>query len=105
AFCSSSGSAEALATAFSSNAVMGDRGQFFALTLRRADRFKTPTFETEGALSVEVHLFDFADEIYGRDLRVEFAERIRDEVRFSGPDALAEQLRKDEARSRSALFA
>ncbi len=62
-----------------------------------------PTFETDGALSVEVHLFDFAEEIYGDTLRVEFVERIRDEVKFSGPDALATQLRDDERVSRRVL--
>ena len=65
---------------------------------------RRPTFETDGALSAEVHLFDFGREIYGRELEVAFVERIRDEVKFSGPDALVEQLRLDEARSRVVLI-
>lgn len=64
---------------------------------------RRPTFETDGALSVEVHLFNFAKEIYGESLRVSFVERIRDEVKFSGPDALVAQLRDDESYSRAVL--
>jgi riboflavin kinase/FMN adenylyltransferase len=64
---------------------------------------RRPTFENDGALSVEVHLFEFGREVYGRTLDVAFVERIRDEQKFSGPDALVEQLRSDEARSRRAL--
>ncbi len=64
---------------------------------------RRPTFETDGALSVEVHLFDFDREIYGESLRVAFVERLRDEVKFSGPDALVAQLRSDEQRSRAVV--
>jgi len=66
---------------------------------------RRPTFDTDGAVSVEAHLFDFADDLYGQTLRVEFLDRIRDERRFDGPSALAEQLRRDEAASRRALAA
>jgi riboflavin kinase/FMN adenylyltransferase len=64
---------------------------------------RRPTFETDGALSVEVHLFDFDREVYGRALTVEFLSRIRDERKFDGPGALVAQLRSDEQRSRSVL--
>ena len=64
---------------------------------------RRPTFETDGAVTVEAHLFDFAREIYGRELEVAFVERIRDERKFSGPDALVEQLQIDESRSRRFL--
>lgn len=64
---------------------------------------RRPTFETDGAVSIEVHLFDFDGDIYGDRLRVHFAGRIRDEVRFDGVEALVAQLRRDEAESRAAL--
>ena len=64
---------------------------------------RRPTFETDGAVTVEAHLFDFGREIYGRELEVAFVERIRDEQKFSGPDALVEQLRTDEVQSRVVL--
>ncbi len=64
---------------------------------------RRPTFETDGAVNVEVHLFDFDRDLYGDTLRVAFAARIRDEVKFDGPEALVAQLRKDEETSRRAL--
>ncbi|MBI4826964.1 MAG: bifunctional riboflavin kinase/FAD synthetase [Nitrospirae bacterium] len=45
--------------------------------------------------SFEVHIFDFDDEIVGRDIKVEFIKRIRDEKKFSGFEELAEQMRID----------
>jgi riboflavin kinase / FMN adenylyltransferase len=64
---------------------------------------RRPTFERDGAVSVEAHLFDFAEDLYGQALHVEFLARIRDERRFDGPAALAEQLRQDEMESRQVL--
>ena len=58
----------------------------------------TVTGVTEGeALSgkvrtVETHIFDFDEEIYGLDIRVAFLRRIRAEQRFASLDALREQL-------------
>jgi riboflavin kinase / FMN adenylyltransferase len=53
-----------------------------------------PTFSDE-RLSIEVHLLDFSQDIYSKDLEIFFIERIRDEVKFSGPDALVAQIRRD----------
>lgn len=53
-----------------------------------------PTFEGH-RLTLEVNLFDFAGDLYGQTLQVAFLKRIREERKFSSPDALAEQLRKD----------
>lgn len=63
---------------------------------------RRPTFEETG-LHLEIHLFDFDRDLYDARLRVEFVERMRDERRFSGVDALVAQLREDEARCRSVL--
>ncbi len=53
-----------------------------------------PTFgDTE--LSLEVHLFDFNRDIYGKPISVRFVDRLRDEKRFSGPAELIEQIKKD----------
>lgn len=55
-----------------------------------------PTFVTrEVAKSIEVHLFNFSDDIYHRKIRVEFLEYVRDEARFDTPDSLARQLQID----------
>ncbi|WP_373499521.1 bifunctional riboflavin kinase/FAD synthetase [Desulfococcus sp.] len=54
----------------------------------------SPTFD-DHIYTVEVHLLDFDSNIYGEKIRVNFIERIRDEIKFSGIDALAQQIRKD----------
>jgi len=44
---------------------------------------------------LEVHLFDFAESIYGRRICVEFIKKIRSEKKFDSFDALKEQIMKD----------
>jgi riboflavin kinase/FMN adenylyltransferase len=62
-----------------------------------------PTFGgTE--LSIEVFLFDFHGNIYEQFIRVHFLERLRDEKRFSGPNELALQIRKDVEKARQILL-
>jgi riboflavin kinase/FMN adenylyltransferase len=61
-----------------------------------------PTFGG-GALSVEAHLLDFDGDLYGRTLRTEFEERLREERTFAGPEALVAQVRDDVARARRML--
>lgn len=53
--------------------------------------------------SLEVHLFDVHPMLYGAAVRVEFVARLRDTMRFAGPDALREQLGRDETSARAAL--
>ena len=45
--------------------------------------------------TIEVNIFDFAEDIYKKEICVFFKERIRDEVKFSGIDTLVSQLYKD----------
>lgn len=55
-----------------------------------------PTVEGENAeLRLEVHLFGLDHEIYGDDLEVTFAGKIRDEQKFDGIEALRAQIGKD----------
>lgn len=49
---------------------------------------------------LEVHLLDFAGDIYGRHVRVDFLKRIRDEQRFGSFDELKTQIHRDEAVAR-----
>jgi riboflavin kinase/FMN adenylyltransferase len=51
-------------------------------------------------LGIETHILDFDRDIYGKDAALEFLFRLRDEKRFSGIDALVEQIKKDIANSR-----
>ena len=54
-----------------------------------------PTFKTGRGLLVEAFLLDFEDDIYGRDLRLDFLARLRGERRFESVDALVEQMAAD----------
>ncbi len=53
-----------------------------------------PSFDS-GQRTVEVHLFDFDQDIYGCDLVVEFVARLRDERRFEKVEELVAQIRRD----------
>lgn len=45
--------------------------------------------------SFEVHLFDFARDVYDRRVRISFVARLREERRFDGLDALKAQIKED----------
>ncbi len=47
------------------------------------------------AQTIEIHLFDFEADLYGKQVQVNLHHRLRDEVKFSSVDALKEQLAKD----------
>ncbi|MCX8099946.1 MAG: bifunctional riboflavin kinase/FAD synthetase [Geminicoccaceae bacterium] len=53
-----------------------------------------PTFDGTRRL-LEVHLLDGRFELYGKKLEVDFLERLREERRFDGPEALARQIAID----------
>jgi riboflavin kinase/FMN adenylyltransferase len=52
---------------------------------------------------LEVHVFDFDGDLYGRYLDVDFVQRLRDEKRFESLDALVAQMHKDAAQARAVL--
>lgn len=53
---------------------------------------------------LEVHVLDFSGQVYGRHVRVEFVQRLRDEQRFDGLGALRRQI-DDDVRAARAVFA
>ncbi|MDZ7715042.1 MAG: bifunctional riboflavin kinase/FAD synthetase [Balneolaceae bacterium] len=53
-----------------------------------------PTFEGEEEV-LEVHLFKFDSDIYGKEVQVRFLSRIRDEQKFEGIEQLKAQLKND----------
>lgn len=53
-----------------------------------------PTFDGEQE-TLEVHIFNFDHNIYGKDVQIQFVDRIRDERNFSGVEELIEQLKED----------
>ena len=52
---------------------------------------------------LEVHLFDFTGDIYGRAIEVEFVAKLRDEARFESLEAMMAQMRRDAAEARALL--
>ncbi|UCD89138.1 MAG: bifunctional riboflavin kinase/FAD synthetase [Desulfobacterales bacterium] len=62
----------------------------------------SPTFD-DNEFAVEVHLLDFNENIYGKKIRVNFVQRIRDEIKFSNISALSDQIKKDIVKAREIL--
>lgn len=55
-----------------------------------------PTFDPEDSdQHVEAHLLDFNQDMYGKQLALDFVARIRDEQRFSSVEALVDQIHQD----------
>lgn len=46
-------------------------------------------------LSIETYILDFDDDIYGESLRIEFVEKIREEIKFNSKEELKQQLEQD----------
>ncbi|MBN8941578.1 MAG: bifunctional riboflavin kinase/FAD synthetase [Rhizobiales bacterium] len=65
---------------------------------------RRPTFDN-GAPLLEVHVFDFSGDLYGREVDVAFAGYIREELKFDGLDALIAQMDQDSAQARAILAA
>lgn len=64
---------------------------------------KRPTFEDQEKVFIELHLFGFENDIYGKPVFIEFVERIRDEVKFNSTDELKEQIKKDIIKAKQIL--
>ena len=58
-----------------------------------------------GEQLLEVHVFDFDGDLYGRRLSVDFVAKLRDEEKFPSLDALVAQMHADAARAREILAA
>ena len=63
-----------------------------------------PTFDGTRPL-LEVHLFDFDEDIYGAYIHVDFVARLRSEEKFDDIDELVEQMHRDSAQAREILAA
>ena len=56
-----------------------------------------------GEALLEAHLFDFDGDLYGREIEVEFAAKLRDEQHFASLEALTAQMQRDAADARRIL--
>jgi riboflavin kinase / FMN adenylyltransferase len=61
-----------------------------------------PTVD-DGPPLLEVHLLDFDGDLYGREMQVEFIERIRDELKFDSLPLLVAEMARDKERARALL--
>ena len=62
----------------------------------------SPTFD-DHVFTVEVHIFDFDENIYGQKIRVNFISRIRDEKKFANINELSKQIRRDVEKAQEIL--
>ena len=61
-----------------------------------------PTFGG-GERKIEAYVLDFSHDIYGQEVRLEFVERLRGEIKFDGVEPLIEQMNRDVSETRSKL--
>ena len=59
-----------------------------------------PTFKTGRGLLVEAFLLDFEGDLYGRQMQLDFLDRLRGEKRFDSVDELVEQMGRDVVETR-----
>ena len=71
----------------------GDRAAAVSIGVR-------PTFQTGRGVLVEAYVLDFAGDLYGDELTLEFVARLRGERRFESAEALIEQMHADVERTR-----
>ena len=63
----------------------------------------SPTFD-DRQFTVEVHILDFKEAIYGEKIRVNFVKRLRGEIKFAGIEALKNQIGQDIEAARRILL-
>ena len=54
-----------------------------------------PTLDNGSHVSIEVHIFHFHENIYGKHLRISFLKYIREEQKFDSLEELQAQLERD----------
>ena len=63
-----------------------------------------PTFTPDKqTATVEAHLLDFEHDLYGREIKLDFMARLRDEMKFPSVEALLDQIHRDVEQTRSIL--
>ena len=62
-----------------------------------------PTIESNGAISVEVHILDFSGDLYGKSISIHFIGKLREERHFESLDSLQQQLMLDAAAAREMI--
>jgi len=91
------------------NEMIPSDGVYATLVIHKNKKYKSvtnigfnPTFDNKSR-SIESHIFNFDQNIYGCDLRLVFAKKLREEIRFVSPGALVKQIEKDIKQAKAAL--
>lgn len=84
------------------NELIPRRGVYATILSVEGQKFKgvtnvgfRPTINSDGVLSIETHLLDFRQDVYGKNTKLEFLLRLRDERRYPDEQALIAQIQKD----------
>lgn len=56
-----------------------------------------PTFNEQKQLRIETNILDFNEDIYGKEIKVEFIDKIREEIKFQSKEHLQQQLNEDKS--------
>jgi riboflavin kinase/FMN adenylyltransferase len=83
---------------YAGNATVGDSTYQAAISVGG-----NPTFTPDAPSRVEVYLLDFAEDIYGQTMTVDFIERVRPTTRFNSVDELIAEMNRDVDRVREIL--
>lgn len=90
--------------------VLPPSGIYAALIIYNNKKFKgacyigrRPTLTKGRDKHIEVHIFNFKKNIYGKDLEIWFIKKIRDDKRFGSLESLASQIKKDVFSARQIL--
>lgn len=54
-----------------------------------------PTFRNKALRRIEVHIYNFSNNLYGKYLEIQFIKKIRDEQKFNSVYSLSKQIKKD----------
>ena len=91
------------------NYVMVKEGVYFTKTIVDKNEYfsfssvgHNPTFDNKKS-TIESHIFDFHEDIYGKDIELCFLKRLRDNIKFNSIEELIEQLKKDEIKCRELI--
>lgn len=57
--------------------------------------YRPTVVKNQGEKSIEVHLFNMHEDLYGKEVKIRLFKKIREEMKFESVDALIKQLRKD----------
>lgn len=75
----------------------------FACEVRLGDRYRQaavnigyrPTISEDGSALLEAHILDFNEDLYGKTIEIIFRQKIREELKFDGLEALKQQMSAD----------